>query len=329
MRTLISAGAAIAALICAATAIAAASPAVTPGTVSSIAETAAVLNGTVNPNGAATTYQFDWGLTPSLGNVTPAAPASAGAGTTAVAESAKITGLSPDTTYYYELRASNGSGSASTPAESFKTNGNPAPTSTTDAAAGVGRYAATLVGTVNPDNQTTTYYFQYGLTANYSFQTNVQTVAAGSTPLTVTASLPGIEPGTVFHYRLVASHGATSTTYGNDATFQTAPFPRPLTHFTFAVAAQNGRRFVAQGRISVPYTTPSSYGCQGTMRIRYYRGAHLLVTRYVPIGLSCTYAEATHITGAPAGASLTVRARYSGDLYDAPSLVKQVTVVNR
>jgi hypothetical protein len=147
--------------------------------------------------------------------------------------------------------------------------------------------------------------------------------------VTVTAALPGIAPGTVFHYRLVASHGATSTTYGNDSTFQTAPFPRPQTRFTFKVAAQNGRHFVAGGKISIPYTTPSSYGCQGTMRIRYYRGNQLLVTRYVPVGLSCTYSEATRITAAPVGATLTVRARYSGDLYDAPSLVKQVTLVNR
>ena len=39
--------------------------------------------------------------------------------------------------------------------------------------------------------------------------------------------LPGIEPGTVFHYRLIASHGPTATTTGADVTFATLPWPRP------------------------------------------------------------------------------------------------------
>jgi hypothetical protein len=302
---------------------------VAPEAVTAIGQTSATIRGTVDPNGSATTYQFDWGLTSALGNVTPATAASAGSGTAAVGESAHLTGLSPDTTYYYELRASNGSGSSTTPVESFKTGGNPAPTSTTDAAAGVGRYAATLVGTVNPANQTTTYYFQYGLTDSYGFQTNVESVAAGSAPVTVTASLPGLEPGTVFHYRLVASHGSTSTTDGNDVAFQTAPFPRPQTRITFGVTAGNNRRFVAGGKIELPYTTPSSFGCQGTMRIRYYRGARLLVTRFVPVDLHCTYGETTRIASVPAGASLIVRARYLGDLYDGASAIRQVTVAAR
>jgi len=333
MRRLIGAAAAIAALGSAATAttapvtaIAAASPAVTAGTVSSISDTSAALNGTVNPNGEATTYQFDWGLTASLGSVSPATPASAGTGTVAVAVSTKITGLSPDTTYYYELHASNASGASTTPLESFKTTGNPAPTSTTDAAADVGRYAATLVGTIDPNDQATTYYFQYGLTSNYTFQTNVATLPAGTSPVTVTASLPGIEPGTAFHYRLVASHGVTSTTYGADVTFQTAPYPRPVTRFSFAARALSRLRFEASGKISLPDTTPASYGCKGTVRLRYYLGARLLSTTYVNVGLGCTYSDRAHFARVPRGAKLTVRAYYQGDLYDGPSAIRSANV---
>lgn len=330
MRKMISVAVLLAALSVAAVAAAASSPAVTAGTVSGIADTSAVLNGTVDPNGEAATYQFDWGLTPSLGNVSPATPASAGAGTVAVAESAKLTGLSPDATYYYELRASNASGSSSTAAETFKTSGNAAPTSTTDPATNVGPFAATLVGTINPDAQTTSYYFQYGLTSDYTAQTNVQTLAAGTSAVTVTADVPGIEPGTTFHYRLVASHGSTSTTDGSDVTFQTVPFPRPKTHLSLAATASSRLRFSATGRIDLPDTTPSSYGCHGTVRVRFYSGARLLGTRSVPLGLTCRYdVSKAHFGGVARGTLITAHAYYEGDLYDGPSAIGTARVTAR
>jgi hypothetical protein len=59
------------------------------------------LNGTVNPNGTSTQYYFQWGPTTSYGNVTPTQ--SAGSGTSTIAVLAKITGLTPHTTYHYRL----------------------------------------------------------------------------------------------------------------------------------------------------------------------------------------------------------------------------------
>lgn len=53
-------------------------PAVTTSAASGVTATAATLNGTVNPEGAATTYQFQYGTSTSYGSVTPASPASAG-----------------------------------------------------------------------------------------------------------------------------------------------------------------------------------------------------------------------------------------------------------
>ena len=71
-------------------------------------------------NGLATTYQFEYGPTAALGSKSPATPASAGSGTVALAESARLVGLSPDTTYYFELVASNSAGSSNTPAEELQ-----------------------------------------------------------------------------------------------------------------------------------------------------------------------------------------------------------------
>ena len=56
-------------------------PVVTTSAASGVTCTAATLNGTVNPEGAATTYQFQYGTSTSYGSVAPASTASAGSGT--------------------------------------------------------------------------------------------------------------------------------------------------------------------------------------------------------------------------------------------------------
>jgi hypothetical protein len=85
-------------------------PAVTTTAATGLTSTGATLNGTVNPEGAATTYQFQYGPTTAYGSVAPASPGSAGSGSTAVAESAAVTGLNASTTYHYRLTATNSAG---------------------------------------------------------------------------------------------------------------------------------------------------------------------------------------------------------------------------
>jgi len=89
-------------------AIAASSPSVTTGAPSSIKNSTAVLNGTVNPNGASTTYSFELGLAKDAYFETgPHPPKSVGSGTAAKAVSVKAGGLLPGTTYHYRLTAIN------------------------------------------------------------------------------------------------------------------------------------------------------------------------------------------------------------------------------
>jgi hypothetical protein len=322
MRKLILAAVLVAALVCVPLAFAASSPTISAGAATSIATTSATLHGSVNPNGLATTYQFQYGPTNTLGKFSPAAATSAGAGTAAVAETAKLTGLSPATTYYYELVATNSAGTSTTPVETFKTTGNPAPGATTEPAAGVGRYVATMVGTISPNNQATTYWFEYGLTDTYGLQTAAKALPAGSTPTTVSAVLPGLEPGTVFHYRLVASHSSTSTTYGADVTFGTLPWPRPHTSLKFSVTPHSVNKapasFTVRGKIGLAYTTPAALGCRGTVTINYYAGSRELASTKVAVAPTCGYSARTRIGHATKG-RLTIKLRYGGDSYQAPA----------
>lgn len=87
-------------------------PAVTTNSASGVKSSGATLNGTVNPEGASTTYQFDYGTTTSYGSSVPIPAGSAGSGATAVSESQAVAGLSPGTTYHYRIEATNSVGTS-------------------------------------------------------------------------------------------------------------------------------------------------------------------------------------------------------------------------
>ena len=79
---------------------------------SSVTQTTATLNGTVNPNGSQITdCHFDYGTTTSYGSSVPCST-SPGTGTTPVAVLAPISGLAPGTTYNFRLVATSAEGTS-------------------------------------------------------------------------------------------------------------------------------------------------------------------------------------------------------------------------
>jgi hypothetical protein len=94
-------------------------PTVTTGSASNIAESNATVNGTVNPNGQATTYYFKYGTTTAYGLQTT--PSGAGSGTGPVAVHATLYGLSENTTYHYQLVAQSSAGTTSGTDETLTT----------------------------------------------------------------------------------------------------------------------------------------------------------------------------------------------------------------
>jgi virginiamycin B lyase len=76
----------------------------------SVGQTAATLNGDVNPNGAATSWHFAYGTTTGYGSVSPAADGGLPADNVAHLVSTGLTGLSPGTTYHYRLESTNTAG---------------------------------------------------------------------------------------------------------------------------------------------------------------------------------------------------------------------------
>src|SRR5204863_7320497 len=93
-------------------------------------------------------------------------------------------------------------------------------------ASGIAPTAASVNGTVNPNEAPTTYHFEYGTTSAYGTKTADSSVGAGSTPQPVPAALPGLAPTTTYHYRLVGTN-AYGTVAGGDKSFTTTAQPPP------------------------------------------------------------------------------------------------------
>ena len=74
-----------------------------PADPSSVTDTYALLSGVVNPNGANTSYWFEWGTTTAYAQSTPAT--NAGAGTADVPVDVSLDGLTPHTVYHFRIVA--------------------------------------------------------------------------------------------------------------------------------------------------------------------------------------------------------------------------------
>jgi hypothetical protein len=200
-------------------------PTVVTSPASSVSQTTATLNATVNPNGgAASACEFQWGTTAGYGNTASCAQ-TVGSGTGPVAVTANLTGLTPNTIYHYRIVATNPGGTSYGSDKTF-TAEITAPTVVTGTASGVSETLATLNATVNPDGGTVSNcQFQWGTTPSYGNTIAcAQTVGSGTSPVAATANLTGLAPNINYHYRIVATN-SSGTSNGSDQTFTTPTTP--------------------------------------------------------------------------------------------------------
>lgn len=178
------------------------------------------ISGTVNPSGYSTTYWFEYGTSPSLGNMTTSQ--SLGSGTASVSVDASLTGLSTNATYYFRLVADNTYGRTQGSVTSFITNNSGQamlPTVQTNAATGVYQNSATLNGQVHPQGTNTTVWFEYGLSSgSLTSISNSIYIGSGSdySPATITVS--NLFQNTTYYFRAVARNNI-GTSYGQTLSF--------------------------------------------------------------------------------------------------------------
>jgi len=169
----------------------------------------AVVTGQANPNGAATSYWFDYGTTTAFGTQT--AQQAIGSGYLLTATPAYITGLRSNTLYYFRLSAKNAFATVSGPTYTFTTNNNPPPqgsipTARTNSATDISRSGATINGQVNPDGSATTYWFEYGRDMGLGNATSMQSLGSGSSGTAVSFPLTNLSPLTQYYFRVDAQN---------------------------------------------------------------------------------------------------------------------------
>jgi len=202
-------------------------PDVVTGTASSITASSATLNGTVDPNGRATTYYFEYGSSTSYGTKT--AVKSAGSGTTPQAVATGISGLQAGHTYHFRLVATSDAGTNAAKDSSFTASS--APSVDTGDVTSITPTTAVMHGSVTPNGLSTTWWFEFGLTTSYGSKTSNQSAGSGTSARAVSATARSLKPGNTYHYRLVAQN-SSGRTYGSDRTFSTAGAPSVLTGAT-------------------------------------------------------------------------------------------------
>jgi hypothetical protein len=96
--------------------------------------------------------------------------------------------------------------------------------------------AAITAAAANPDVQNGTIAIQYGASVIYGAVSAPQPLPAGSSASLKTFTITGLSPGTVYHYRVVASD-PDGTAYGPDQTLTTLPPPPVPTVTTLAAGS--------------------------------------------------------------------------------------------
>jgi hypothetical protein len=193
-------------------------PTVAVGSVSDLQATSVTLNGTVNPEEiSVTACEFEYGTSTSYGQRKACSKALPFTGDSPEAVSANVTGLQPDSTYYFRLTATNASGTEESEGGTLETPGRP----TVDSVSSQDLTTAEteLKARIDPHGSATTYVFQYSTapisgvvscTGEPSACTEVPVppgeIPAGFGAQSISVKLQSLQPGTTYYYRVLASN---------------------------------------------------------------------------------------------------------------------------
>ncbi len=193
--------------------------------VSSVTQTSATLEASVNPNGGSVTgCVLEYGASLPSGTSVPCSP-SPGSGTGAVSVSGAVGSLAANTSYKYRVVATNAGGTSTGGTQSFTTAANP-PTVLTEGVSSVTQTSATLEASVNPNGGNVTgCVLEYG--ASLPSGTSVPcspSPGSGTGAVSVSGAVGSLAANTSYKYRVVATNaGGTST--GGTQSFTTAANP--------------------------------------------------------------------------------------------------------
>jgi hypothetical protein len=195
------------------------------GNITASTGTTVTVGGGVYSNKLSTSAYIQYGTTTNYGSQTSAMSVTDDNGASAWSQS--LTGLTADTTYDYRIVATNADGTTYGYNSTFTTAGAP-DDATISSSPAAGTSSSTVSesfnGTVNDQGGSSgTWYIEYGTTTSYGSQTTAQSLS-GTTDISITPTITGLQPDTTYHYKLVAQNsvGIAST---SDQTFTTVNLP--------------------------------------------------------------------------------------------------------
>jgi hypothetical protein len=195
-------------------------PSVESPSSSEVEQRTAVATSLVNPNGGeVTACKVEYGAS----SLTMSAPCSKlpGSGTDAVAVSARLAGLAPNTSYRFRVSAGSLSGTTKGPERTFKTMFAFLPTVETGNASEVGLHAAVLNAKVNPNGgEVTSCKFEYGTKSLTQSVSCGKLPGLGTSAVSVSAVLKGLIAATTYHFRISAT-SLSGTSKGSEGAFET------------------------------------------------------------------------------------------------------------
>lgn len=229
-------------------------PTVTTLAADNVQNTQADLHGIVNPNGDLTNGRFDYGFDATLSFPTSTPNVNLGGGGSDAPLDQTLTGLFPNSRYYYRAVASNSLGTTFGLIQSFVTPSR-APLVTTQSPMDLTSASATLSSLVNPSGQTTLAHFEYGTDSGLSGATSTTNVNVddGQGDLPFNQGISGLLPNTQYYYRVVATN-ATGTSQGTIQTFTTPSGPIITTQAAMNVTAYTS---TLKGDVN-----PNGFACQ-------------------------------------------------------------------
>ena len=194
---------------------------------SEIDTNSAKLNASLDPDGKATTFKFEYGLSTTYGLETGSASAGEGTGVTSVG--IPVTSLPSGRTFHYRVVATNAEGTTTGPDRTFRTASSPDIASVR--ADQITDESAALHADINPVGFDTSYYFEYGTTTDYGqvIPLSPEDIGDGTTPVSVTQAVTNLSGGATYHYRVVAEN-EWGTSESADTTFDFSPPACPNNH---------------------------------------------------------------------------------------------------
>jgi len=223
------------------------------------------LNGTINANDLSTTVTFEYGPTEAYGSTISATPGQV-TGHENSNVSSVVTGLTIGTVFHFRIKAVNSLGTVYGSDITFTTLGR-IPTGITLAATNILTDGATLNGTVNANDLSTTVSFEYGKTETYgSTISAIPGQVTGHEYINVSSVISGLTIGTTYHFR-IKTVNSLGTVYGSDLTFTTlgkipTAVTRAATNLTTEGAILNGTINAndLSTNVTFEYGTTETYG---------------------------------------------------------------------